>query len=181
MHIGDLKELIELRKDSNKTAFAYRVDGKIVKKSFKDTYNDVRYLARYFNEYYKGKNIAIVGENSYAWLVCSLGVVLSGNVCVALDKDSDAETWKKQLRQTDVRAVYYSDSYCEGMSEIFRRSFPLEDWESYRKEGHRCSNKNKVDPEADAMIFFTSRFGLKTRMTVLLRWSDLPRDSSYNH
>lgn len=154
--LGDLKELIELRKDSNKTAFMYRVDGKIVKKSFKDAYNDVRYLARYFNEYYKGKNIAIVGENSYAWLVCSLGIVLSGNVCVALDKDADAEAWKKQLRQTDVRAVYYSDNYCEGMSEIFRRSFPLEEWENYRKEGHRCSNKSKVDPEADAMIFFTS-------------------------
>ena len=41
--LGNLKELIELRKDSNKTAFMYRVDGKIVKKSFKDAYNDVRY------------------------------------------------------------------------------------------------------------------------------------------
>lgn len=154
--IRDLKELIELRKDSASVAFMYAEDGKTVKKTFKDAYNDVRYLARYFANYYNGKNIAVVGENSYAWVVTALAITISGNVCVALDKDADAETWKRQLRQTDVKAVYYSADYCEGIAEIFRKSFPLEEWQDYRKEGHRCSNKHKIDPDANAMIFFTS-------------------------
>ncbi len=152
--LRNLRELIELRKDSDKTAFMYRMDGKIEKKSFKDFYHDVRDLARYFYEHYEGKNIAVVGENSYAWIVCALGIVLSGNVCVTLDKDAGTDSWKKQLRQTNVSAVYYSDNYCEKMLEIFRKCFPLEEWESYCREGRRYGNKSKVG--TGAMIFFTS-------------------------
>ncbi len=155
--IRDFKELIELRKDSKKTAFLYRENGKLIRKSFNDAYCDIRDLSKYFAQYYKRKNIAIVGENSYAWVVCAVAVSMSGNVCVALDKDSDEETWKRQLKQTDVAAVYYSGDYCENISNLIRKSFPLEEWEDYRKEGHRCAAiKKTIDPDADAMIFFTS-------------------------
>ena len=36
---------------------------------------------------YKNKNIAIVGENSYNWLVAFFGIVLSNNLAVIIDKD----------------------------------------------------------------------------------------------
>lgn len=155
--IRDFEELICLRKDSTKTAFMYREEGKLVRKSFKDAYGDVRDLSKYFAQYYKGKNIAVVGENSYAWVVCAMAIVRSGNVCVALDKDAGVEIWKKQLRQVDVNAVYYSGDYCEEISGLVRKSFPLEEWEDYRKEGRRCGAvKGGRDIDADAMIFFTS-------------------------
>ncbi len=154
--IRDLKELIELRKDSASVAYMYREDGKLLRKTYHEVYEDVKYLAGYYCKNYNNKNIAVVGENSYAWLVTALAIMISGNICVALDKDSDVETWRRQLKQTDVKAVYYSANYCDNMPDVFRNSFPLEEWENYRKEGRKNANKAKQDADADAMIFFTS-------------------------
>lgn len=155
--IRNLKELTELRRNSKKTAIMWRENGKLVRRSFDDVFNDARDLSKYFGQYYKGKNIAVVGENSYAWMLCALAIAMSGNVCVALDKDADEETWRRQLKQADAAAVYYSENYCENISRLMRKSFPLEEWENYRKEGRRCAAlKKAIDAEADAMIFFTS-------------------------
>ncbi len=155
--LRNLKELVELRKDSAAVAYMYREDGKVVRKTFHEMYEDVKQLAGYFYANYKHEtHIAVMGENSYAWLICALAIAISGNVAVAIDKDADEETLKRQLKLADVKAVYYTASYCEKVPEVFRNSFPLEDWEQYAQAGRKTANKNQQDPEADAMIFFTS-------------------------
>ena len=155
--LRNLKELVELRKDSAAVAYMYREDGKVVRKTFHEMYEDVKHLAGYFYANYKHEtHIAVMGENSYAWLICALAIAISGNVAVAIDKDADEETLKRQLKLADVKAVYYSAGYCEKVPEVFRNSFPLEDWEQYAQAGRKTANKNQQDPEADAMIFFTS-------------------------
>ena len=155
--LRNLKELVELRKDSAAVAYMYREEGKVVRKTFHEMYEDVKQLAGYFYANYKHEtHIAVMGENSYAWLICALAIAISGNVAVAIDKDADEETLKRQLKLADVKAVYYTASYCEKVPEVFRNSFPLEDWEQYAQAGRRTANKNQQDSEADAMIFFTS-------------------------
>lgn len=154
--LTDLWDLVCLRKDSKKTAFSWRENGKLCHKSFADFYEEVNILSAYFYANYQGKNIALIGEDSYAWVLVALAIVISGNVCVALDKDTDAELLKKQLKQVDVKAVYYSLNYCENMGEIFRESYPLEDLDDYLNIGRKLHNKNIQDADKDAMIFFTS-------------------------
>ena len=154
--LTSLAELIELRKETKKTAISWREDGKIFHKSFADVYKDIKLLSGYFYANYQNKNIAVIGENSYEWFITALAIIVSGNICVALDKDSDLELISKELKQTHVSAVYYSLNYCEKMGEIFRESYPLEEMDDYLKIGKKVHNKNVQDVEKCAMIFFTS-------------------------
>ena len=156
--IEDIKDLVGLYKDSKKTAFMFRDNGRVVKKSYAMTYADVMALASYFADKYKNKHIAVIGENSYAWIVTALAIMLSGNVCVAIDKDADEVTMRRQLKQADVNAVYFSTNYCEQVEKYMRNSYPLEELEEYIQAGKKARNKSKIkqDREADAIIFFTS-------------------------
>ena len=46
---------------------------------------------KYLSERYgRQSHIAILGENSYQWLVVFMAAVMSGNVAVPLDKELDA-------------------------------------------------------------------------------------------
>ncbi len=154
--LANLWDLITYRKDSERTAFAWREDGKLRRKSFANVFTDVKALSGYFYANYQGKNIAVIGEDSYAWLIIALAIIVSGNVCVALDKDSDPELLRKQLKQVDVKAVYYSLDYCGEIGEAFRESYPFEEVEDYINLGKKLHNKNTQDIQKDAMIFFTS-------------------------
>ena len=154
--IDDLWELVQFMKDSNKVAFSWRDGEKICHKSFADVYEDVKHLSAYFFANYSGKNIAVIGEDSYTWALLALAIVISGNTCVALDKDADAELLKKQLKQADVNALYYSRDYCEGVIEIFKECHAFENIDDYLSLGKKLHNKNKQDTEKTAMIFFTS-------------------------
>ena len=112
--IHSIKDLVELYKDDDKKiAFMFNDDGKVRKKTFAQTYDDVRNLAAYFANKYKNKHIAVIGENSYNWIITALAIMISGNVCVAIDKDGDEETMRRQLKTADVYAIYYSLNYCE--------------------------------------------------------------------
>ena len=154
--LANLWDLITYRKDLEKTAFAWREDGKLRRKSFVNVFDDVKALSGYFYANYQGKNIAVIGEDSYTWLIIALAIIVSGNVCVALDKDSDLELLRKQLKQVDVKAVYYSLDYCGEIGEAFRESYPFEEVEDYISLGKKLHNKNTQDIQKDAMIFFTS-------------------------
>ena len=154
--LANLWDLITYRKDLEKTAFAWREDGKLRRKSFANVFDDVKALSGYFYANYQGKNIAVIGEDSYTWLIIALAIIVSGNVCVALDKDSDPELLRKQLKQVDVKAVYYSLDYCGEIGEVFRESYPFEEVEDYISLGKKLHNKNTQDIQKDAMIFFTS-------------------------
>ena len=154
--LANLWDLITYRKDLKKTAFAWREDGKLRRKSFANVFDDVKALSGYFYANYQGKNIAVIGEDSYTWLIIALAIIVSGNVCVALDKASDPELLRKQLKQVDVKAVYYSLDYCGEIGEVFRESYPLEQVEDYISLGKKLHNKNTQDIQKDAMIFFTS-------------------------
>lgn len=154
--LANLWDLITYRKNLEKTAFEWREDGKLRRKSFANVFDDAKALSGYFYANYQGKNIAVIGEDSYTWLIIALAIIVSGNVCVALDKDSDPELLRKQLKQVDVKAVYYSLDYCGEIGEVFRESYPFEEVEDYISLGKKLHNKNTQDIQKDAMIFFTS-------------------------
>ena len=59
------------------------------------------------------KHIAVLGENSYEWLVCFFAIVCGGGVAVPIDKELPAEEVKTLLEKADVQAIIYSKSYRE--------------------------------------------------------------------
>ena len=89
--LKDLRELVSYGMDTygGKKAFWYRKGDDLVCISFRKLYKDVTALGEYIlnAKVENGARIAVLGENSYAWIVTYLAVVNTGNVIVPIDKE----------------------------------------------------------------------------------------------
>ena len=112
-YLPNLRELIDRNNKEcpNDIAFSFNDGDKLVEKTYKELKEDVDVLSNYFNHTYNNEHISIIGENSYNWIVLFLGIVLSGNLCVIIDKDYNDEKIESLLKKTDTKIIYYSDTY----------------------------------------------------------------------
>ena len=88
--VASLRHLIDLRADENPngTAFFYTGDdGSVKTVSYSRFRDDVAACATYFMSqgYREGAHIALLGVNSYEWLVTFFAVCNSGNVILPMD------------------------------------------------------------------------------------------------
>lgn len=75
-------------------------------------YDDVLKLSAYFgNTYGTGQKIAVVGENSYQWILTYFAVVCSGNVIVPLDKELASADIADLLNDCESKILVHSDDY----------------------------------------------------------------------
>lgn len=68
-----------------------------------------------------GAHVALVGENSYDWLLSYLAITSSGGVAVCVDAEQADEIIRQLVRQADAVAVFASGAYlpiCRQMEEI---------------------------------------------------------------
>ncbi len=145
--INNLKEMLDISiEKGNDTAFIY----KDKTKTYFDYYNDVTNMSNYLYKNYKNEHIAIIGENSYNYLVLFLSIIISGNVAVVIDKDLNEEKINELLKISDCKHIF-SSSYSE-----INKGKKIEDIEKYIEEGKKYSNNNILDENKKAVIFFTS-------------------------
>lgn len=115
--IRDLKDMLIQKKEGkpNDIAFTYsKGRNQIVKKTYREFHEDVNALGTWMHKQdLQGKHIAVLGENSYEWLVCFFAIVCGGGVAVPIDKELPAEEVKTLLEKADVQAIIYSKSYRE--------------------------------------------------------------------
>ena len=156
--INNLKELIELRieKTPNQIAFVYKKNNETIKINYKQLKEDVDHLSAYFCKKYKRKHIALIGENSYNWIITFLAITLSGNICVVLNKDLNNDEITKLIKKSDTKNIYYSSEYCKEISKLKIKSYPLENIDEYIDLGKKLKNNYKINNDAPAAIFFTS-------------------------
>ncbi len=99
---------------SEKTAFRWLKKKTEISKSYKAFKEDVEALGTYFIS--KGCNrthIAVIGENSYAWIVTYFATVNSNNVIVPLDKEASADDLQYLVKSSDTSILVHSDDYLE--------------------------------------------------------------------
>ena len=103
-----------------------------------------------------GKHVAIIGENSYEWLVAFFAVLGSGNVAVPVDKELPAEETAAMIRGADVTAAIVSDTYADltaGIADL--TVIPMKQMTAGEDGG---KEEPLVHPATEdlACIFFTS-------------------------
>lgn len=112
--LDDLRQMIEIKAVSvpNQIAFRYMTDRKtLVEKTYGDFCQEIRWLGNYLlKRGVRNRKIALMGENSYQWLLAYFAIVTSGNVAVLLAKEYTAEEATALLRQTDTDLLVASDS-----------------------------------------------------------------------
>ena len=113
-YLEDLKELIDYvgKEYGNKTAYRYREGQGITDVSFEKFSADVTALGEYIlNLGYKdGDRIALLGENSYNWVVAYFAVINSGNVVVPIDKELKANEIYRLINDSDAKMLIHSTS-----------------------------------------------------------------------
>jgi len=69
---------------------------------------------------YHGAHIALVGENSYYWLVAYFGIVISGNVAVCVDVEQSDDVLSKMISEVDCKLAVVSPANAPVMGGILQ-------------------------------------------------------------
>ena len=129
----------------------------------------------------RGANIAVIGENSYAWATAYLSVVCGTGVVVPLDKELSANEIKQLLVTAEVECIFYSKKYSKMMNEIkdsgetsislyvmhdskevelqdfeMRVQMLIDEGQKLIDEGNRDFLDAQIDAEALGILLFTS-------------------------
>jgi len=167
-----VRELLDLaaEKYKDKDAYIYKIRKNTYKKTFGEFAKEVHALASFFiSEGYSSQRIAILGENSYEWLLTWFAVVISGNTAVPLDKMLSEEQLKFVLSDTGVSLIIYSKQFADFIpafkdeNELLKVLSMENDLGScLEKGGKALAEKNKTEveirpePSDTAMIIYTS-------------------------
>lgn len=177
--IRDLKELLTCkeRQMPERIAFTYSAGhSRIAEKTYHDFYCEVNALGTW--EYHKGfhgAHIAIIGENSYEWLLAFCSIVNGGNVAVPIDKELPKEEIMRLLYQADVNAVFCSKACRELVSDRGNMSvYFLSELGNYMEEGKQSVSEGdteyrdyQIDRKRTCCIMFTSGTSGKSKGVML--------------
>ncbi len=165
-----LKELVyrQARERPGQIAFSYIAEKRFFfQKTFGVFQNDLNALGTFFTEQgYRNKKIAIIGENSYEWMLAFMAVVNSGNTAVPVDGELSAAEMEDLLQDIDCRIVIYSKKCAKKVeqvkSEIDR--LPITDFFTYFRIGKIAMNNGNrdfldggLDMKAPAVIYYAPK------------------------
>ncbi len=192
--LDDLRQMIEIKAVSvpNQIAFRYMTDRKtLVEKTYGDFCQEIRWLGNYLlKRGVRSRKIALMGENSYQWLLAYFAIVTSGNVAVLLAKEYTAEEVTALLRQTDTDLLVASDSCHQAIGAGKRRLgkvriLSMSDMDEWLETGRRFMERGRnlydavqTDPYKMATIFFTSG-SMGNSKAVMLSQRNMARNISY--
>lgn len=100
-------------------AFRYQRDGEIVDVSYAQFKRDIEVFAAYLRKQgYCRAKIAVLGENSYEWILTYFAVVLSNNIIVPIDKELSDEDISQLLPFAGVECLVHSVTYSDTAQKL---------------------------------------------------------------
>ena len=165
--ITDLKDLVLTKAAdfSTKIAFVYPCETGEMRKTFSDLKEDINAFGTWmYKNKIKDKHVAIIGKNSYEWLVTFLACTNGGNVAVAIDKSLPDKEINALIELGECDYAFVTDQYVEKIdTKSVKKVVDLGTFETILYEGRKLlKEKNndfltyKVDPDKTAAILFTS-------------------------
>lgn len=167
----DLKDMINcVAADFKENAvFRYNRDGKRVEITFDRFKRDIDSFGTYlYDKGYKGKKIALLGENSYEWVLTYFAVVNGGNVIIPIDKELKPNEILALLKSGETDLLVYSEQKKKAVDEMLEAGLDCEllltgEIEECCKKGHeliaggsREYLECEIDAEAMCAIIYTS-------------------------
>ncbi len=170
--IGSLAEMLEIKleKCPDDIAIRYRKgrDG-IEERTYGQVYHEVKKTASWISKNYgSGNHIAIIGENSYEWLLAFLGALTTGNVAVPIDKELPAAEVEWLLKKADAGKVFVSKTYSDLVENAEGvQVMTLKELQNAAAGESEDVELLKPDKDETAAIFFTSGTSGKSKGVVL--------------
>ena len=186
--IRDLKDMLYKTEEKNKNKIAFRfknADEKIVCKTYSDFKKDVEGLGTELIKMgLKGKSIAIVGKNSYAWAVSYLASTIVG-VAVPIDKEQKNINILNFLKISKAQALLGDTKYLEDIKKInseikdlklidFQNTSRYTNWIYLVENGKKLISQEdksfsniKIDENEMKILLFTSGTTGKSKAVML--------------
>ncbi len=130
--------------------------------TYEQFYDDVLRLSSFFitESQKKRQKIAVIGEDSYEWILTYLAVCVSGNIIVPLDKELSVSDISEQLNDCECKTIVNSASYDDIVDELREkeqdiRSISMRDLRSLIEKETALSYA-EPDPDAMTAIIYTS-------------------------
>ncbi len=172
---NNIREIIEDGSVKFKNNIAFKV--KLAEKKYDDiTYlrlrEEIEALGKYLIKHNIGERIAVIGKNSYKWMLVYLAVLCSGKVIVPLDKGLFEYEIKDQLKRSKADFIFYADSFRDIMKDN-ERSLCMDDpeFDEILRLGKTYGDteyKNiKIDSKKMSILIFTSGTTSKSKAVML--------------
>ena len=179
----NIRDIIEnaIRKYSDNVAF--RIKHNVNKKieytdiTYKQMQKDIYALGTAINSMSKKeKRVAIIGKNSYQWILSYLATCYGNNIVVPLDKGLPDEEIKDLIKRSKANIIIFEDKYIEIMKKMQEEKWEnvehficiekndvfktldqvIEDGKNEMKKGNKKIINAKIDDKKMASIIFTS-------------------------
>lgn len=178
----NIREIIEYARQKYEKNIAFKLKKK---ENGKAIYDDVTYSRMYdeiraFGKYlikkgFGGKRIAVIGKNSYEWMLVFFGTLCAGSVIVPLDKGLLEFEIKEQLERAEADIVFYAEhlekafSEVDGVRKICLESDEFKKWidEGMELDNDREYNSVEIDNEGLGILIFTSGTTQKSKAVML--------------
>lgn len=172
----------------DKTVFKYQSKHKeTISITYAQFLHDVESMGAWLIEQgYMRQKIAILGENSYSWLVVHFAATCSGNVAVPIDRDLPPHEIRRILQHSGTALLAYSEAYADEAiaasgSDIQRISMQIlseciKDGRAYIDNGDRRFMACEVEQDALAVLVYTSGT-MGTSKGVMLSHRNLASDT----
>lgn len=167
-NVGDYCTLSEFmtyirEKNSTKIAVKYIKNKQKIEKTYDEMVDEIEALARKINSLdLIDKNIAVLGENSYEWVLSYMAITVSKNTVVPIDKDLEISEVLNLLKEADVDLIFYSNTYSDYGDTIKKeingiKVVSFDEMDNYIEDGKKLDRElPKVTPQKNATIIFTS-------------------------
>lgn len=148
---NNFRELVDMCVEREPDGIAFEwISGKdIVKRTYSHFRKDINALGTYF--YYNGlKNakIAVIGENSYNWILTYYTTVIGGNVIVPVDRDLTCDAIINVLKSSGAKALIYTDTYKKVIDDIKKatgvKAINVSEFPEILSEGFSLLEKGKT-------------------------------------
>ena len=126
MKVCSVREMVVKSADTydDKTAFRYQDDsGNYVEITFNEVKEHVMNLGTaLYNIGIQNKKIAILGENSYSWILAFFAITSGNNIAIPIDKELSVKAIETQLKDCECDVLIYSSTYLDTIDELKKDS-----------------------------------------------------------
>lgn len=170
-NFNNIREIIEYSSVKFKDRVAFKIKKKIGGTiSYTDiTYerlrSDIEALSKYFMAHNLcGKRIAVIGKNSYEWMLVFLSALCSGSIIVPLDKGLFECELRNQLDRSEADAIFYPtvfEGFLQSRKNLIKICTDNGELDAAVSEGRALPldkeyKKIKIDSKKMSILVFTS-------------------------
>ena len=173
----NIREILDNSAEKFADNVAFKI--KLKDKTYDDvTFSRLKYQVESFGKYLiskglQGKRIAVIGKNSYSWMLVYLSVLAIDSVIVPLDRGLLENELNEQLERAEADAIFYTKPFEDKIKNdnLFKICMEDDAFKACLTEGEKLDsseyNNIMIDNSKMSILIFTSGTTSKSKAVML--------------